>query len=53
MAPYDMGKLINKLQQDKLFSSNVTNPMLHEFGTERVSLKNIDMASMLRHILIE
>lgn len=34
MAPYDMGKLINKLQQDKLFSSNVTNPMLHEFGTE-------------------
>ena len=31
MAPYDMGKLINKLQ-DKLFSSNVTNPMLHEFG---------------------
>lgn len=34
MAPYDMGKLIHILQQDKIFSSNVTNPMLHEFGTE-------------------
>lgn len=34
MAPSDMGKLIYNLQQDKVFNANVTNPMLHELGTE-------------------
>lgn len=34
MAPYDMGKLIYALQQDQLFNSKVTKPMLHELGTE-------------------
>ena len=52
MAPYDMGKLINKLQQDKLFSSNVTNQCYMNLVLKSI-LKNIDMASMLRHILIE
>ena len=29
-----IGKLIYALQQDKLFNSKVTKPMLHELGTE-------------------
>lgn len=35
MTPSDMGKLIYKVQQYKLFNSEVTNPLLHELGTEQ------------------
>ena len=45
MAPYDMGKLIYALQQDKLFNSKVTKPMLHELEQKSIQ-KNIVMVSM-------
>ncbi len=45
MTPTDMGKLITQIQQYKLFSPKITNPLLHEFGT--IYQMNIDMVSML------
>lgn len=33
MAPYDMAKLISELQKNKIFSPEITHPILHEFGT--------------------
>ncbi len=41
------GKLITQMQQYKLFSPKITNPLLHEFGQKTVSQMNIDMVSML------
>lgn len=35
MTPTDMGKLITQIQQYKLFSPKITNPLLHEFGTKQ------------------
>ncbi|MGT2597147.1 hypothetical protein ACVQ90_15405 [Staphylococcus aureus] len=35
MTPTDMGKLITQIQQYKLFSPKITNPLLHEFGTKK------------------
>ncbi len=35
MTPTDMGKLITQMQQYKLFSPKITNPLLHEFGTKQ------------------
>lgn len=46
MTPTDMGKLITQIQQYKLFSPKITNPLLHEFGTKKYQM-NIDMVSML------
>ncbi|SUL33961.1 FmtA protein involved in methicillin resistance; affects cell wall cross-linking and amidation [Staphylococcus aureus] len=46
MTPTDMGKLITQIQQYKLFSPKITNPLLHEFGTKSIQM-NIDMVSML------
>ena len=35
MAPHDMGQLILALQHYKIFDADVTNPLLHEFGTKQ------------------
>ncbi|WP_436861385.1 serine hydrolase domain-containing protein [Staphylococcus caeli] len=34
MAPSDMGKLILSLQQNKIFSNEITNPLIHESLTK-------------------
>ncbi|SCS51126.1 serine hydrolase domain-containing protein [Staphylococcus caeli] len=35
MSPSDMGKLILSLQQNKIFSSQITNPLIHESLTSQ------------------
>ncbi|MEJ7235605.1 methicillin resistance protein FmtA, partial [Staphylococcus epidermidis] len=39
MAPYDMGKLVNALQQYKIFNADTANPFLHEFGTKEYPIE--------------
>ncbi len=47
MTPTDMGKLITQIQQYKLFSPKITNPLLHELILRNSMQYEYDMVSML------